>query len=256
MPARPIHRFAAEDRHFRGARAAGLAGLAQGTAAIFGIVGYADSARSIRDASWALDEPPPSSLVDLGDAMSSPPATAMDINKRGGRPFLLAAGIEAALSVLNACPHDVAIVLSSTLPFLPAALGGTRLVCVGIHDLVPAGAVRAWRDKGALLVPATGTAAFDERLSAALLKVQTGSRAVLLFDVGVVDTGHAAGTASVNVGGLSALEVLGGIRQISRRLNVVAFSAIGLQAELDPRGHTELLVAAAVHSAAAAAAGI
>jgi hypothetical protein len=250
VTARPIHRFSAEDRHFRGARIGGLADAMPGTAAIFGLSACADAARSVRDASWALDGPSPSMLLDLGDTSADVSATAGAIQKHGFRPFLLSAGIEGAVAAIGQCRYDVAIVACNTLPFVPEALGAVPLVCVGLHDLVPAKAMRAWRKAGALFVPATGATSFGGRLLAALRTLRKGARAALVLDVGVIDTGHAAAAACVNVGGLTVLETVDAIGSIGAYLDIVAFAATGLHADLDPRGHTELVVAAAVEAAA------
>ncbi|MFM8801713.1 MAG: arginase family protein [Tagaea sp.] len=179
----------------------------------------------------------------------------MEIVKCKGRPFLLAGGIESAISVLSNCPHHIVIAISAGLPFLPEAFGSSRLISIGLHDLVPANAVRAWRSSGAHFVPVIGPEDFDKRLSDVIGAMEKGARAVLLLDVGVVDTGYAAATSSVNVGGLAAIDVVDAVETISRHLCIVGFASVGLNADLDPRGHTELMVAAAVDAASDPAAG-
>jgi arginase family enzyme len=78
----------------------------------------------------------------------------------------------------------------------------------------------------------------------------------VVLDLGVVDTGHAAGTPGLNVGGMSALDLLDTLRALAARARIVAMATIGLAPERDPRGHSELLAAEALSLSSMSARGL
>jgi arginase family enzyme len=247
MPARPIHRFGTEDRHFRGARQGDLASLRPGDIALFGLVSGAEAARAIRDASWfCAAHGAPDAVVDLGDAEAAAHAVAAEAVARDTCPYLLGGGNEDAAGVVRHVRPSVTIALAPRLDLAPETLARGALLAVGVHDLVPMGSVRAWRAAGGVIVPAAGPGPVAARALAALEGLDRDATAALVLDLGVADTGHAAGSATLNVGGMSAHDLLGTLRALATRLRIVAMATIGLSPERDPRGHSELLAAEAL----------
>lgn len=248
MPARPIHRFAAEDRLFRGARAATPDGLVAGDVALFGLDRAADAARAIRDASWfCAARGNESALVDLGDTAAAAAAVAVMVARRGAFPYLMGGDAADGAAVAAGLPDGATtVVISARLDLAPMHPAPGRLLAIGVHDLLPAASVGAWRGAGGLIVPATGPGSVVARTGAALEDIGGERAAAVVLDLGVVDTGHAAGSPDVNVGGMSAQDLLATMRDLAARLRVVAMAAVGLMPARDPRGHSEMLAAEAL----------
>jgi len=243
MPARPIHRFAAEDRLFREARAGTPDGLVAGDVALFGLDGAAGAARAIRDASWfCAARGEARALVDLGDT-----AAAGMVARRGTVPHLMGGDAADGAAVAAGVADGVmTVVISARLDLAPAQLAPGRMLAIGVHDLLPAASVRAWRGAGGLIVPAAGPDSVAARARAVLDDIAGTRAAAVVLDLGVVDTGHAAGALDVNVGGMSAQDLLDTLRDLAGRLRVVAMAAVGLIPARDPRGHSEMLAAEAL----------
>ena len=250
MPARPIHRFGAADHLFRGARAGALSGLAAGDVALFGLASHEPMARAVRDASWfAPERGSVPALADLGDADAPAAAIAAAISARGSFACLLGGGPADAAAVARASAADATILLSARLDIDPGSLAGPGLA-IGVHDLLPARSMRAWREAGGVAVPATGDGAFVARVRVAMDGLAGASSAAVILDLGVIDAGHASGCEVANIGGLSARDVLEAMGALASRMRIVASSVTGLAPERDPRGHGELVAAEAIAIAA------
>lgn len=241
MVARPIHRFGAADRLFHGAEAAVLDGLRPGMVALFGVPG--EASRALRDASWTL--PPALGLCDLGDvAEAAVVSAATAILARGGRPVLCGAGAAAAMAMLSRTGGDTGLVLVSAR--LDAAPPQGAHLAIGTHDLLPCRDVARWTGaSGAVVtadaVEAEGAAAISGALARLGLR-----RGVVLLDIGVIDTGYAAGADALNVGGLTPAGLAVVLDGLRRGLEVTALAICGLAPGRDPRGHSERLAAQAV----------
>ncbi|MBU6378691.1 MAG: hypothetical protein KJS95_09190 [Gammaproteobacteria bacterium] len=247
MPARLIHRFGNADRSFRGAELSSIADIESGDAVLFGLAGHRSQSQAIRDASWyAPAMQAAARRRDLGDAESECGLVCAAVRRRAGRPFLI--GGTMADAVALARPSEAAaLVLFSARLDLPAAHFETRdLIAIGCHDLLPASSVRTWRAAGGVIAPAVAEEPLDARLQSSLPRHGGKPRAVIVVDAGVVDTGHAAGARSINVGGLTPLELLSAMSLIVRRFEVEGLAVINLDPHRDPRGHTELVAAEAV----------
>lgn len=257
MPARPIHRFGAEDRLFREARAGAPDMLAAGDVALFGLARDPDAARAIRDASWFCSARGDArKLADLGDATAAAGAVAAMAMRRGAFPYLLGGDAADGAAVARVADGATKIVISARLDLAPAELAAGRLLAIGVHDLLPAASVHAWRAGGGTIVPAAGSGSVAARARAALDAHGSDEAVAVVLDLGVVDTGHAAGTPGLNVGGMSALDLLDTLRALAARARIVAMATIGLAPERDPRGHSELLAAEALALSSMSARGL
>lgn len=244
MVARPIHRFGAADRLFNGAEAATADHLRPGMAALFGVAG--EASRAMRDASWTL--PPATALADLGDVCEDTTAPAALILARNARPFLCAGPVPAGAALLAAARgQEVAgtgVVLIS--PRLDALAPAGASLAIGTHDLLPARDVARWTGAGGLIVTAD---AIEEEgavtVTTALARLGL-RRALVLFDLGVIDTGHAAGADAVNVGGLTPAGLAAVLSGLRAGCEVAVLAICGLAPRRDPRGHSERLAAQVV----------
>ncbi len=247
MPARLIHRFGSADRAFRGAKPASIPDILSGEAVLFGLVDHRAESQAIRDASWfaPLTETV-SGHRDLGDAEAECDLACAAIRRRSGRPFLFGGTIAHAVALARQSEATAVVLLSARLD-LPVALFEQRdLIAIGSHDLLPVSSVRAWRAAGGVILAATAEAPLDERLQCAIQRQGGGRRAVVILDAGVVDTGYAAGAHSLNVGGLTPLELLAVMKAITDCFEVEGMAVVNLEPHRDPRGHIELLAAEAV----------
>jgi hypothetical protein len=249
MVARPIHRFGTADRLFHGAEAAGPR---EGAAALFGVAG--EPSRALRDASWSL--PPAAGLSDLGDIAepTAAPAAALAIRARAARPVLCGCSAATAAAMLGAvlegCGGDAAMVLVSARldPVLPAA----AQLAIGAHDLLPARDVARWSASGGVVVTADAVEAEGAIPVATALARLGRRRGVVLLDMGVIDTGYAAGAEGLNVGGLTPAGFIAVLAALRQGLGVEGLAICGLAPERDPRGHSERLAAQAVAALASA----
>lgn len=247
MPARLIHRFGCMDRLFRGARTARLADIQPESAALFGLVRRRTEAQAVRDASWfAPTDDDDVHCLDLGDAEGDCPTVAAAVRSRSGRPFLLGGSVDDAVGVAVSCAPSTAIVVSSQLHAEFISRSALGPLAIGCHDLLPAAAVRAWREGGGAIVTATGPSPLSHRLGTALARYRHGERAVLVIDADALDTGYAAGSTAVNVGGLMPIEVLATVCRIAKTFAIDGMALMNLSPERDWRGHSELILAETV----------
>lgn len=244
MPARPIHRFGADDRLFRGARPGALRTLGAGDAALFGLAHDEAGARAVRDASWfAPERASPATLVDLGDTEADAAAAASAIRGRGAHAYLMGGSVADAVALVRRGRPGATILLSARLDMAPGSFDPGPRLAIGAHDLLPAAAVRAWRSDACAIVPAIGRQPLAERVSEALATLAATDGAAVILDAGVVDTGHAAGASDLNVGGMTPLELLATMKLIAAWRPILAMAVVGLEPARDPRGHSELIAA-------------
>ena len=223
-----------DERGFANLPFAGLDAIGSGTLAVvgcpFGADGTEDGAGALRMASRERIAPylaSPSRTVidietghssrllakpngvDLGD-LATPVAAervVRHIHGAGGIPVLLGGGATVGEALVESIPgrpgllaivHDLAIAG-------PHAAADRAALCLGVNGLQGAASWDAVRAAGAEVIsaddvhddePVTTTA----RL-AAFARKNIGF--LCLFDLGVLDTGHAAGTPGLNVGGLT-----------------------------------------------------
>ena len=249
MPARPVHRFGTSDRLFKGAASGTLDAIQPGDAVLFGLARSGDGSQAVRDASWSGAPPAATGrALDLGDAEAQAPHAARAIRARGGRPVLLGGSIGDAAALLPPPGERATILLISDRLDLDAGLldSGPKLA-FGTHDLLPAASVARWRAAGGQIVEATGAAPFAERAAAAIRKAASTDSAALILDLNAIDTGHAAGSDGLNVGGLSPLECLDLVRTLAAAFAIGTVAVVDLAPERDPRGHAEMLAAEAIH---------
>lgn len=245
MVARPIHRFGTADRVFHGAEAATPDELRPGMAALFGVVG--EASRAVRDASWTLT--PTDGLADLGDIAEGATAVAVElVLARGARPFLCAGPVPAAAVLLPAgrCRQAAGTGTVLVSPRLDVSAVTGPGLAIGTHDLLPGRDVTRWTGAGGLII--TADAIEDDGaapVAAALARLDL-RRAVVLFDVGVIDTGYAAGAEALNVGGLTPAGLAAVLSGLRAGCEVAALAICGLAPGRDPRGHSERLAAQAV----------
>ena len=249
MVARPVHRFGVSEQPMHGLAHAHVVPRA---IAFYGLAADPDAARAVRDASRLL--PPLPAGIDLGDLEHG------DLGQGDlGQGDL---GRTAAGLARTACPIQVGGSLADAMRFATAVLAGgaawfvlasdalvhppacaAGLVAVGTHDLVPARLHAAWVAAGGHIVPAC-------RLDTPWPAPRPP--ALIVLDLNVVDTGYAAGSPGLNVGGFTPMELFAAMDRIAAAVRPAAVAVCNLAPHRDPRGHTERIAAEALHRLLAA----
>ncbi len=233
MVARPVHRWGVAEGVAHGLRPGGLAG---GGVAFHGLISDPDAARAVRDASLLL---PPLAGIDLGDCRPGGAPVAALV-REGFCPVQVGGDDAGAMAFAASASTEGAaalVLLSGRLPIPPAGAAG--LLAIGTHGLVGRRDHDGWRAAGGGIVPARAGA---ERLGQALAALP-GTRAVVVVDLGVVDTGYAAGTDGLNVGGMTPMELFAAVDRVAARVRPVAIALCNLAPHRDPRGHSERIAA-------------
>ncbi|MFZ4809365.1 MAG: arginase family protein [Hyphomicrobiaceae bacterium] len=246
MPARLIHRYGTADRPLRGFEAATLADVRAGIAVLFGLTDFRSQAQAVRDASWYTSPPGKESKgLDLGDADADCGRVCAAIRQRSGRPILVGGTLTQAVEVARAEAVETVVLFSARLDLPSHLLAGKKLVAIGSHDLLSAATVRRWRDAGGTIVASTGAAPLPERMAAAIGTAPLG-RTTCIMDADVIDTGFAAGSHGLNVGGVTPLEFLAAVQAVTAQSAVDGVAIANLAPDRDSRGHSELLFAEAI----------
>lgn len=285
MVARLIHRYGVADVVFPGARLTAWDEVCAGAAALFGIASApgdpghglrAVAAQALRDAAHLeaagdfdgfRHRPgrPDGRRLDLGQLQASTgeaalAAAARAIARRGARPVLLGGTPAEALACLEGlAPGDGttlpirAVFVSPGLEWsaaftrLRATVGGLAPgLALGTHDLVARADFVRWTAEGGRVLSAAACAEDGLQALDAALDAAAVAPAFVVLDLSCIDTGHAAGAAADNVGGLEPVEFLAVVAALSARLRWQGVAIVNLAPERDPRGHSERLAARAL----------
>jgi agmatinase len=121
------------------------------------------------------------------------------------------------------------------------------VLCVGVNGLQPSAAWDAVKRVGGDII--TADQVYDE-CEQAVEKIQSFTRGhrswVCCIDLEVIDSGHAAGTPAVNVGGLTPEQLIALISAIEQSSSVSGVALTNVAPTLDARGLTELAAAEAL----------
>ncbi len=204
--------------------------------------------------------------LDLGDinllearretATKSIALLTSQILDRGGIPVVLGGDGLAADGMLQAvfqeAPETALVRFAPKVPYADqtATVERGALLCIGVNGLQPMPAWKSVKSGDHSILTSTsiddrGMGTANDEIHAFLEKQ---GAAILHIDMGVLDTGHAAGTPIVNVGGLTPeqlLELLGAISGSELTGVVITNTAPGL----DARGITEHAAAAGLLAA-------
>ena len=250
-------------------------------------VGAADGPAAIREASVEQLQPyfesPSGSVVDLqsgiarklrpgeigidlgdldlveserGTAKTTVAILTSQILERGGIPVVLGGDDLAADGMLQAAfqaaPEKALIRFASKVPPSSdtARFKRSALLCIGVNGLQP---LPAWKSveagnhsiQTATNIDDRGIETVKEEIREFLEKQ---SVATLHIDMGVLDTGHAAGTSKVNVGGLTPEQLVELLGEIGRR-ELAGVVITNTAPGLDHRGITEHAAAAGLLAA-------
>jgi hypothetical protein len=262
MVARLIHRYSVSDGAFPEAFDGAPSDVADGDHVFFGLDGeFEPAARALRDAAGILGAHASSGsarhLIDLGNLKCSQ-------EDRGSQASVLISHIVGrnAVPILLGCDDGVVCTVARDLFASDSRLGLVRFsqnlaidvpkglprLAVGTNDLIPAVSHARWTGPGGLTVSA---ACVDrERLAPVHNAIRAlrrlCDRVLFVLDMSVVDTGYAAGSAALNVGGMAPLDVLAAIDEVASGLPVIAVAITDLSPENDPRGHSEQIGAEAI----------
>lgn len=194
---------------------------------------------AIRRASGALTAAQAIAGVDLGNLPSrqgwQAPASefvALSIGQ-GSVPVVLGGGPEVADITLGAAGALPVVAVSHVLR---SCLIGRRVAWLGLNGPQPETLWKATIERSQSFATA--------RQLEAGMAADLPDQAFLWIDAAVLDTGHAAGAAEVNPGGLAPDAMLRAIAPLRGRVSGIVIT--GATPGRDPRGLTELVLASAV----------
>jgi agmatinase len=212
---------------------------------------------------------------DLGDLLCDGQVSTTDIKRIaqltativavGAFPVLLGGDhrvFEGLVRGVSAAPDAPAIISVSDKITLPPAIDAAPLplaglatasadrcpvLCIGVNGLQSAA---SWDDLHAV---GGGVISADELYEARPQAVETinsfiakNRPCVCCVDLEVVDSGHAAGTPSVNVGGATPEQLIGLLSEIDISTSLAGIAITNVAPKLDARGLTELAAAKAL----------
>ena len=131
------------------------------------------------------------------------------------------------------------IVLSNKL--IPVPNASNAHLFVGINGLQPATEWKTCRDAGGIVLSAehihlNGIEAAIDTIDA---YVRMNERLAVCLDLEILDSGHAAGTPGINVGGLTPEQLTAMLSCIDLADKLAGIVAVNVAPALDPRGLTE-----------------
>lgn len=237
----------------------GAAGTAAGTAALRKAAGerlapyLASPSRTVVDlesgAISRLRVAP--DVVDLGDIAraDAAPAVIGHIAGAGGVPVLLGGDRDAGMALVAHVPEASALlVVSSDLAMSTPHMGPERaLCCLGVNGLQASAPWQAIRRAGGTVVAAD---TLHDQAAEAIATLgeflRVHERLVCLIDASVLDTGHAAGTPGLNVGGLTPEQLPAILTAAPICSHLAGVAVINAAPGRDTRAITEQSLAAAL----------
>lgn len=199
-------------------------------------------------------------LLDIGDlAACNPwsPAIAQSVSRIVGEivahdvmPLLLGGDDRVAgalLDGLNAeSPPPACLILSNKL--LQASSIANAPLFVGTNGLQPATDWKTCQSAGGTVLSAehihtTGNEAVIETITT---YVRENERIACCLDLEILDSGHAAGTPDINVGGLTPEQLTDILSRVAVADKLAGIAVVNVAPALDPRGLTEFAAAEAL----------
>ncbi len=190
-------------------------------------------------------------VVDLGDIAraDAAPAVIAHIAGASGVPVLLGGDLDAGTAlVAQVSEASAVLVVSPNLALSTPHMGPERaLCCLGVNGLQASAPWQAIRRAGGTVVTADTLHDHAAEASATLGDfLRTHERVVCLIDAGVLDTGHAAGTPGLNVGGLTPEQLPAILAAAPMRRRLAGAAVINAAPGRDARAITEQSLAAAL----------
>jgi len=192
-------------------------------------------------------------VLDIGDLLACNPWTSTvsqtvaklvgEIVSQEAMPLLLGGDsrvVEALLDGLTIGGDAPAcIVLSNKL--IPVPNASNAYLFVGINGLQPATQWKTCRDAGGIVLSAehihvNGIEAAIDTIDAYIFK---NERLAVCLDLEILDSGYAAGTPGINVGGLTPEQLTVMLSGIDLADKLAGIAAVNVAPALDPRGLTE-----------------
>lgn len=192
-------------------------------------------------------------VVDIGDLAACNPWSATagqtvsslagEIVSHNALPLLLGGDSQVMDALLNGLTTDgrapACIVLSDKLLPITDAVGGHLFL--GTNGLQPAAEWHRCQDAGATVrsadhIHATGIEAAIQVIAA---YGRERERLAVCLDLEILDSGHAAGTPGVNVGGLTPEQLTGILSGLDLADKLSGIAVVNVAPALDPRGLSE-----------------
>ena len=199
-------------------------------------------------------------LLDIGDlAACNPwsPAVAQSVSRvvdeiaaHDAMPLLLGGDDRVAGALLDGLRAKgslpACLILSNKL--LQASSSPNASLFVGTNGLQPATDWRACQSVGSTVLSAeqihtTGNEAVIEGITT---YVRENERIACCLDLEILDSGHAAGTPNINVGGLTPEQLTAILSRVAVADKLAGIAVVNVAPALDPRGLTEFAGAEAL----------
>jgi len=196
------------------------------------------------------------SIIDLGDLASPLESEALNsvcrlIDSPGAIPVVLGGPRElggACAASVAALETNAALVHVSPTIVPGDCFGGINTCFLGINGLVPERHWQAAQSADATIIGAGQI--YESGVESAVVTLEAflrNQQAVFWhIDAAVIDSGHAAGTPNLNIGGLSPEQLIAILEGVAEESRVVGCVVTNVAPTLDKRGLSEFVAAEAL----------
>jgi len=193
-------------------------------------------------------------VLDIGDLLACNPWTSTasqtvaalvgEIVSQKAMPLLLGGDSRVVEALLDGMTVEgdspACLILSNKLMRVPNA--SNAHLFVGTNGLQPATQWKTCRDAGGIVLSAehihvNGIEAAVDTIAA---YIRQNQRFAVCLDLEILDSGHAAGSPGINVGGLTPQQLTAMLSGIDLADKLAGIAAVNVAPALDPRGLTEL----------------